>query len=467
MSFYTSQSVTITDETRKLYCSTLKSIFDNINYYISKKNNYYKEIYENSKNYMDKIDNLSGKYALKADEYFILIYKSLLVENYKLAKNVLPDIKILIKNNFLIGDTQLNKLKIDIEKINEKEIFKNGKIIDLIIESFSSIDLRFEDDDIWRFAIDCLDEILKNKNIVYNVKGITFRKIYEFYLRIFPKFENDKDKIKDLKEKISFLINDTLEELNLYLNYSSPLISYNYSNKKYLMDIYKKLGTVECIDNYKSDNYHPLDLLVCREVKLIVDTICIREARGELINIKNINNGKSLIPIIPKDPSEINLIKNLYLPKISNEYSYPSGFFGWCIICRKTANYYSIKYRLPICFFHCRDILYKEDFQFQKLRSNLVKDYPDMFKYFFQILSDKTSLKSLKIYILETFMLSINNYANKYNFIFQQKNFIKVIKENLSEGLFKTCISNDPKVFVPSISLFFEVWKYFRKNLKR
>ena len=467
MSFYTSQSVTITAETRKLYCSTLKSIFDNINYYISKKNNYYKEIYENSKNYMDKIDNLSGKYALKADEYFILIYKSLLVENYKLAKNVLPDIKILIKNNFLIGDTQLNKLKIDIEKINEKEIFKNGKIIDLIIESFSSIDLRFEDDDIWRFAMDCLDEILKNKNIVYNVKGITFRKIYEFYLRIFPKFENDKDKIKDLKEKISFLINDTLEELNLYLNYSSPLISYNYSNKKYLMDIYKKLGTVECIDNYKNDNYHPLDLLVCREVKLIVDTICIREARGELINIKNINNGKSLIPIIPKDPSEINLIKNLYLPKISNEYSYPSGFFGWCIICRKTANYYSIKYRLPICFFHCRDILYKEDFQFQKLRSNLVKDYPDMFKYFFQILSDKTSLKSLKIYILETFMLSINNYANKYNFIFQQKNFIKVIKENLSEGLFKTCISNDPKVFVPSISLFFEVWKYFRKNLKR
>ena len=180
MSFYTSQSVTITDETRKLYCSTLKSIFDNINYYISKKNNYYKEIYENSKNYMDKIDNLSGKYALKADEYFILIYKSLLVENYKLAKNVLPDIKILIKNNFLIGDTQLNKLKIDIEKINEKEIFKNGKIIDLIIESFSSIDLRFEDDDIWRFAMDCLDEILKNKNIVYNIKGITFRKIYEF-----------------------------------------------------------------------------------------------------------------------------------------------------------------------------------------------------------------------------------------------------------------------------------------------
>ena len=46
MSFYTFKSVIITDQIRKLYCSTLKTIFDNINYYISKKNNYYKEIYE-------------------------------------------------------------------------------------------------------------------------------------------------------------------------------------------------------------------------------------------------------------------------------------------------------------------------------------------------------------------------------------------------------------------------------------
>ena len=158
MSFYTSQSVIITEEMRKLYTSTLKNIFDNINYYISRKNNYYKEILEKSKNYKEKIDHLSGDYALDADEYFILIYKSLLVENYKLAKNVFPDIKILIKNYFLSGNTQINKLEIDIEKINENEIFKKGKLIDLIIDCFTSIDLIFEDDDIWIFSLDCIDE---------------------------------------------------------------------------------------------------------------------------------------------------------------------------------------------------------------------------------------------------------------------------------------------------------------------
>ena len=467
MSFYTFKSVIITEEMRKLYCSTLKTIFDNINYYISKKNNYYKEIVEKSKEYMDKIDKLSGEFSLNADEYYILIYKSLLVENYKLAKYVLPNIKILIKNNFLLGDTPLNKLNIEIEQINEKEIFKNGKVINLIIDSCTSIDLIFEDDDIWMFSLECLDEIIKNKNIMYNVKGIFFHKIYEYYLRIFSKLEKEKDKIKDIKDKISFLVNDSIEEFNLFLNYSSPLISFKSNDKNYLMEIYNKLGTIESMENYKNISYHPLDLLVCREVKLIVDIICMRESRGELQKINNYNKAKILVPIIPKNVSEISLIKNLSKPKIFNEYSYSCGFFGWCNACRKTANYYSIKLRIPVCFFSCRNILLKEEIQFQKMRNNIIQDYPNMFKYFFQILSDKTTLKQLRIYILEIFTEAIHIYAINYNFIFNQKNFIKVIKENLFESLSKTCLSNDPNIFIPSISLFFEVWKYFRENLKR
>ena len=467
MSFYTFKSVIITEEMRKLYCSTLKTIFDNINYYISKKNNYYKEIVEKSKEYMDKIDKLSGEFSLNADEYYILIYKSLLVENYKLAKNVLPNIKILIKNNFLLGDTPLNKLNVEIEQINEKEIFKNGKVINLIIDSCTSIDLIFEDDDIWMFSLECLDEIIKNRNIMYNVKGVFFHKIYEYYLRIFSKLEKEKDKIKDIKDKISFLINNSIEEFNLFLNYSSPLISFSSNNKNYLMEIYNKIGTIESMENYKNISYHPLDLLICREVKLIVDIICMRESRGELQKINNYNKGKILAPIIPKNISEISLIKNLSKPKIFNEYSHSCGFFGWCNVCRKTANYYSIKLRIPVCFFSCRNILLKEEIQFQKMRNNIIHDYPDMFKYFFQVLSDKTTLKQLRIYIFEIFTDAIHMYAINYNFIFHQKNFIKVIKENLFESLSKTCLSNDPNIFIPSISLFFEVWKYFRENLKR
>ena len=454
------------EEIKKLYCSTLKTIFDNINYYISKKNIYYQEILEKTQKYMDKIDKLSGNFSINADKYFILIYKSLTNENYKLAKNIFPSIQILIKNNFLLGDTKLNELRFDLEDINDNNIFKNGKIIDLMIESFTSIDLKFEDDDIWFFSMDCLDEIIKNPNMNYYVKGNMFYKIYEYYLRIFSKVERDKDKLKNIKEKISFLINNTIEELNSFLNFSSPLISYNSKNKNYLYEIYNKLGTVECIENYKENNYHPYDILVCREVKLIVDIICMREARGELQDIKNMNNGKNLIPIIPKNLDELSLIKNLSQPIIFNEYAYKCGFFGWCNICRKTANHYSIDFRLPVCFFNCRDILFKEESKFKIIRNNLIKDYPDMFNYFCKILSDKESSKTLKIYILEILTEAFNNYALKYNFIFHQKNFIKVVKESLSESLFKTCLSKDPNIFIPSVSLFFEVWKHFRENLK-
>ena len=136
-----------------------------------------------------------------------------------------------------MGNTKLNQLEIDIDNINEKEIFKDGKVIDLIIDSFSSIDLIFEDDDIWIFSLECLDEIMKNKNMAYKVKGNTFHKIYKYYLRVFSKLQNDKDKSKFIKEKLSFLMNNSLLELNLFLNFSSPLIPYNYGDKKYLMEI--------------------------------------------------------------------------------------------------------------------------------------------------------------------------------------------------------------------------------------
>jgi hypothetical protein len=289
----------INNEMKKLYCSTLKTLFDNINYYISKKNAYYKEIIEKTKKYIDKIDKLSGDYPLDADKYFILIYKSLTVENYKLAKNLFPHLKILLKNSFITGNTPLNIFNIEFLQLKENdEYIKNGKVIDLIIECLTSIDSIFEDDDIWCFSLECVDEIIKNPNIIYNVKGNSFQKIYNYYLRLFTKLENDKDTIKSIKEKVIFLVNNSIEDLNSYLNFSSPLISPT-NKKNHLMQIYNKLGTAECIDNFKTNNYNPLDLYICRQVKTMVDIICIRDAHGDLKFI-NDENSNTILPIIPK-----------------------------------------------------------------------------------------------------------------------------------------------------------------------
>ena len=123
--------------------------------------------------------------------------------------------------------------------------------------------------------------------------------------------------------------------------------------------------------------------------------------------------------------------------------------------------------RLPICTYICKNILINEEIQLQKIRNNLIKDCPEMIKFFCQILSNKTSTAMEKIFALEVISNIVKNYGNKYKFISHQKNFIKVVKENLSEGLFKTCLSKDPNIFIPSFSLFFEVWKIFRVYLKR
>ena len=439
MSSYPFQDQVVTNEMKKLYCSTLRTLFDNVNYYVTKNNTYYKEILEKSKKYMDKIDKLSGDYPLDANDYFILMYKSLTVEKYKLGKNLLQNLKILIKNSFITGNSPLSEYNIDIPEVKEnEELMNDGKIIDLMINCLTNIDTIFEDDDIWVLAIECLDEMVRNPNVICNIKGKSFSKIYMYYLKIFAKLENDKDVIKSIKEKILFMVDNTFEELNSYLDFSSSLLS-NNNIKHNLMQIYNKLGTAECIENSKTNNYNPLDLYICREVKTLVDIICIRDARGELKNINdnNSNNNNIILPFIPKKDADFTMIKTKYLnqPEIKNEYVYPCGFFGWCDICRKQADYYSIDIRKPVCSIACRNILLKEEQQLQKIRSNLIKDCPEMFKYLCQILSNKSNTDMQKIFILEIISNILNNFGNKYNFISKKKKFHKNSKRNFSRRI--------------------------------
>ena len=50
------------------------------------------------------------------------------------------------------------------------------------------------------------------------------------------------------------------------------------------------------------------------------------------------------------DPSYRKIVK----VDILNEFNSKSGDFGWCIECRKTANFYCKDLRLPICSLVCK-----------------------------------------------------------------------------------------------------------------
>ena len=461
-------------EIYKLYGSILKPIFENVNYYISKKNPNYKEVYDQTKEYLEKLQN---DYDLNADKYFPILSKSLVVENYKLGKYLFPDLKLLIKNDFLLGETPLSQYGIEFPLTKDSIINndnKNLKIIDLLINSLTTVDSIFEDDDIWFMVFECIDEIIKNKNMINNLKGGTFKEVYIFYFRINQKFNGEKEKQILIKNSLYYFISNSFTELNVFMNFSSPeqndLEKNNNSdkiennNENLIFKIYEKLGAAEYIGNSKLNKTNPLDLLVCRTMKSIVDTICYRAAKGELV--------KNVIPLIPKKESDFykSAFRSIKSPEIYNEYAYPSGFFGWCNICRKTANHYCIDHKLPICSFICKNYLSLEENQLLNLKQNFVRDCPKMLKYFSQILSNKITTNnkaeiiSQKIFALEIILYIFDNYGKN---ICTQNGFIKVVKENLMEGLFKACLSNEVEIYTLSIRLFFDIWKFFKENLKR
>ena len=66
--------------------------------------------------------------------------------------------------------------------------------------------------------------------------------------------------------------------------------------------------------------------------------------------------------------------------------------------------------------------------------------------------------------VFELIRYILEKYGDIIN---KSKSFVKVIKENLIEGLIKTSLSKDINLFIPAIALFFEIWKLFREDLKR
>ena len=177
-------------EMQDLYSSILKQIFENVNYYISKKNPNYQDVFDKTKLYLEK---LSKDYELNADKYFPILAKSITVENYKLGKYLFPNLKLLIKNNFLLGLTPINYLELDIQSLNNNSNNKKRRMIDLIVDSLTSADSTFEDDDIWFMLIECIVEIINNKNMINNLIGETFKKVYTFLYRMNLKFDGKKE----------------------------------------------------------------------------------------------------------------------------------------------------------------------------------------------------------------------------------------------------------------------------------
>ena len=380
----------------KIYSLHLKKIFEQIDNYISKKNNYYQEILD----YIKQIPTLLEKDKtsnLNADKYFPIISKSLQYESYKIAHCVLENIKILISNNFLLGKTKLNEINSNLDNNNNE----NKTILDLMIESLYNLE-NYSDEEIWFDTIEVFNEIVINKNIFLSKEQLIKILDYDFNLYLKSKI----NKSNEVEEKIKNLINEYYNNMTLLSNkfdfqFQSSLPPERKDSNISSIDSFNNDLIYKMYENFENNNIkwknNPIDLLICRIGKQMIDSICIEDAKGTL---NKINNYK-VNSLVPKNNNDFSnpLYRRLSNIKILNECNFESGYFGWCYICRKKANLYCKERRVPLCSYKCKEILNQEEEKISNYQKGILynENCCEIFKYLSSIFTIKICFFSTNI----------------------------------------------------------------------
>ena len=487
MSFLNIQLNESKNDQYKIYLKCFTEIFEKIKNYLSKRNQFYNEIMIFIKTYPEELQK-DKETKLNGDKYFPIIAKSLETENIKITETVLFNLKLLIQNNLLLGRTKDSPLL----QQNPKDLeTKNRKMIDTIVETLTRLDY-IKDESIWINISDVLNELVINNQIYLNGKPID--KIYKFYIRVYLKCRNEQNCVL-INTKIELLVEILYEKMIKYKG-GNAYNSYNYHNystfdrklsntskntidrdntiinekgirNNLLLNTYFNLRAlnVMTIPSVQLDK-NPINIMSCRLTKEIVDIICINDYKKT--KIRN---------LIPKTDSEINTpaFRHLSKPNIMNENYKECGFFGWCYICRNKADYYCKETRKAVCSYKCKEIIEKEEDLLEHyikgeiildedLGNMLYNDCIGLFKYLCGLITLDSSNIKAKLISFGIIKKILQNYGEKY--LKNKLEFIQLIQDDLTEGIFKNCVSENVDVFEESINLIFIIWQIFREYLK-
>ena len=198
----------------------------------------------------------------------------------------------------------------------------------------------------------------------------------------------------------------------------------------------------------------------------------------DLIEIQNNNNNdiiNKFIKIIQNNnyQSLKSEIENLNLEKIDFYYelkskNYKMGKFGFCILCRMPANFFSEKIFFPFCEKNSQC-----EIEMMKYLNNVLfrSDYLNLLIYFSltsSLLSDdKNNETEVNVDFRKFCLDAINEMILKgsKNFI-NDPDVIFIIKEFLKDSLLKNTLTNDIDIYKLSLQLFMSIIINFRGNLK-
>ena len=324
------------------------------------------------------------------------------------------------------------------------------------------------------FQVD--SKILKICELMYSNNNIfihneNLKSIIKIYLRIYLSSHNT-ELFQNQTQKILFnLIHKMIDKLsenniiNKWNGYKCSQINLNLKDDSLKKEMYHKLQLNEF--NFITKKYTDflIDLIEIQSQNKNCDLI------NRYIKIIKENNNSELIK---KELESLKLNdSNLEYFDNENKKINKIGKYGWCILCRKTANFWSDELQFPVCSSKANEN--NCDIEFQKCLSNLYprSDFLNMLIY----LSKSSTLGSedensnsnteVQFYCRQFCLENVKEMIIKSNNYFKNdEDIIIIIKELFKDSLLKNTLSNKIKIFQLSLELFVCITKTFRPHLK-
>ena len=197
----------------------------------------------------------------------------------------------------------------------------------------------------------------------------------------------------------------------------------------------------------------------------MIDLIEINNNNNEIINkyIKIIQNNN--YHLLKSEIENLNLENENFVYEIKNKF-YKIGKFGFCILCRLPANFFSENIFFPFCDKNC-------EYEMIKYLENVLfrSDYLNLLIYFSLtsslLLENKNNENEVNVDFRKFCLESINEMILKGSkTFFNDPDVIFIIKEFLKDSLLKNTLTNDIDIYKLSLQLFMTIIINFRGNLK-
>jgi brefeldin A-inhibited guanine nucleotide-exchange protein len=452
-----------------IYSENLKHIFERIKKNLHKKYAHYNELYTMCKEINERINADKGK-QLNADKYFIYMKMAMESENLKIIECILENMQKLIKEDLLLGNSD------DLTSTTAPR----KKLIDIMIDSIGKL-LGINDENIYLNMVKIFYSMYRNQNV--QIHGESFIKMFKILIKIYLSAKTPLNS-ETAKTSLSTIINQLfakMEQTNAGVNIRDSAFKSILDDESICKTTVRtsEMSSNMGIKMYSGVVYkNPMQDLCGRILTNMLDDISLYEAKIAT------NEDVESIRSVPTHESELTNNRDyrwIVNPEIENEKGVTSGLFGWCFICRGRADIYCRDSRYPICSIECKNRIVQDEERLMRYLIGEIVTEEDIAMFY---LTDSISIFKSLCKLVNTMVSNSNeNFNAKTKQISLEliltllekpgstftshKEFIKIIKDDLIEGLLKNCMSENIQIFSISLSVFFKIWHYFREHLKQ